>query len=255
MYCTYTTPEITYSRLYAAMLSDSHLLIAGATGSGKSTVVNGIIHAALRNSPAEVGFLLIDPKRCELRAYKDLPHTIAYADRPAQFVPTLQAALNICEARFADMQRKGKREYEGSDIYVIIDELMFMMTTQKREVLPLLQQIAMIGRAAHVHLIACTQSPVAAVIPTPLKCNFDSRLALRTATPQDSRNIIGVKGCEALPDPKREGKAFGYYRQGAETTLYNLPKVEEAELNRIIAHWMNPKNTRKHFFGSARKTA
>ena len=117
------------------------------------------------------------------------------------------------------------------------------------------QQIAMIGRAAKVHLIACTQSPVAAVIPTPLKCNFDSRLALRTATPQDSRNIIGVNGCEALPDPMREGKAYGYYRQGAETTLYKLPKVEEAELNRIIAHWMNPKNTRKHFFGSARKTA
>lgn len=255
MYCTYTTPAGEYSRLYSAMLSDTHLLIAGATGSGKSTVVNGIIHAALFDSPAKVGFFLIDPKRCELRSYKDLPHTIAYADRPAQFVPTLQAAMNICEARFADMQRKGKREYEGSDIYIIIDELMFMMTTQKREVLPLLQQIAMIGRAAKVHLIACTQSPVAAVIPTPLKCNFDSRLALRTATPQDSRNIIGVKGCEALPDPKREGKAFGYYRQGAETTLYKLPKVEEAEINRLIAHWMDRRNTRKHFFGSIRKTA
>lgn len=255
MYIEYRTPAGERSYLYTDMLAQNHMLIAGATGSGKSTVVNGIIHAALYDSPAKVGFILIDPKRCELCAYKDLPHTIAYADRPAQFVPTLQAAMNICEARFADMQRKGQREYQGSNIYIIIDELMFLMTTQKREVLPLLQQIAMIGRAAKVHLIACTQSPVAAVIPTPLKCNFDSRLALRTATPQDSRNIIGVNGCEALPDPKRDGKAFGYYRKGAETTLYKLQKIEETEINRLIAHWMDRRNTRKHFFGSIRKTA
>lgn len=255
MYTEYRTPAGEYSRLFASMLQDNHLLIAGATGSGKSTVVNGIITTALYNSPAVIRFFLIDPKRCELRQYAQLPHTINYADRPAQFVPALQAALDVCETRFADAQRRHLREYDGSHIYVIIDELAYLMTTQKREVLPLLQQIAMIGRAARVHIIACTQSPVAAVIPTPLKCNFDSRLAMRTATAQDSRNIIGVKGCEALPDPKREGKAFGYYRQGVNTDLYILPMVSEAERKRLIDHWMDKRNTRKHFFGSARRSA
>lgn len=255
MFTEYVTPAGEYSRLFASMLHDNHLLIAGATGSGKSTVVNGIITTALYNSPAVARFILIDPKRCELRQYAQLPHTVTYADRPAQFVPALQTALDICEARFADAQRRNLREYDGSHIYIIIDELAYLMTTQKREVLPLLQQIAMIGRAARVHIIACTQSPVAAVIPTPLKCNFDSRLAMRTATAQDSRNIIGVKGCEALPDPKREGKAFGYYRQGANTVLYILPMVSESERKRLIDHWMDKRNTRKHFFGSARRSA
>jgi S-DNA-T family DNA segregation ATPase FtsK/SpoIIIE len=128
MYQTWDTPDITYSRLYADMLRQVHMLIAGATGSGKSTVVNGMIHAALRNSPVQVGLILIDPKGCELAEYADLPHVIDYANRPQDIPRALRGAVALMNNRLADMKRRRLREYDGSDVYVIIDELMPIMT-------------------------------------------------------------------------------------------------------------------------------
>jgi hypothetical protein len=151
----------------------------------------------------------------------------------------LKYSLQIVDARFKEMQRQRVTEYTGGDIYVIVDELADLMVTAsiKREAAQVLQRIAQIGRAAHVHLIAATQCPIAAVIPTPIKCNFDCRMALRTASSQDSRNIIGVKGAEDLPDPRREGRAQGYYRRGADMELCDLPRIDGAEIDRLITYW------------------
>jgi S-DNA-T family DNA segregation ATPase FtsK/SpoIIIE len=252
MYQTWNTPEITYSRLYADMLNQIHILIAGSTGSGKSTVINGMIHAALRNSPARVGLILIDPKGCELAEYADLPHVIDYANTPKDIPRALRGAVSLMNCRLADMKRRRLREYDGSHVYVIIDELMPLMTRPdiKRECYSPLLDLLALARAARVHVVACTQSPVAAVIPTPLKCNFDSRLALRTASAQDSRNIIGARGCEALPNPVIERRAYGYYRRGADTDLYQLPRVEDAERRRVIEYWEKAR-PRRHLFKRA----
>jgi len=252
MYKTWDTPDITYSRLYADMLRQVHMLIAGATGSGKSTVVNGMIHAALRNSPAEVGLILIDPKGCELGEYAALPHVIDYANRPQDIPRALRGAVDLMNCRLADMKRRRLREYDGSHVYVIIDELMPIMTRPdiKHECYSSLLDLLALARAAHIHVVACTQSPVAAVIPTPLKCNFDARLALRTVSAQDSRNIIGARGCEALPNPVIEHRALGYYRRGADTDLYQLPRVEDAERRRIIEFWEHSR-PRRHLFKPA----
>lgn len=252
MYKTWDTPDITYSRLYADMLRQVHMLIAGATGSGKSTVINGMIHAALKDSPARVGLILIDPKGCELAEYAALPHVIDYANRPQDIPRALRGAVSLMNCRLADMKRRRIREYDGSHVYVIIDELMPIMTRpdiKKECYFPLLDLLAL-ARAARVHVVACTQSPVAAVIPTPLKCNFDSRLALRTASAQDSRNIIGARGCEALPNPVIERRAYGYYRRGADTDLYQLPRVEDAERRRVIEYWEKAR-PRRHLFKPA----
>jgi S-DNA-T family DNA segregation ATPase FtsK/SpoIIIE len=252
MYQTWQTPDITYSRLYADMLQQIHILIAGSTGSGKSTVVNGMIHAALRNSPARVGLILIDPKGTELGEYADLPHVIDYANRPADIPRALRGAVDLMHCRLADMKRRRLREYDGSDVYVIIDELMPIMTRPdiKRACYSPLLDLLALARAARVHVVACTQSPVAAVIPTPLKCNFDSRLALRTASAQDSRNIIGARGCECLPNPVIDHRAEGYYMRGPEITLYQLPRVEDAERRRIIEFWEHSR-PRRHLFKPA----
>ena len=252
MWQTWQTPEVTYSRLYADMLSQIHILIAGSTGSGKSTVVNGMIHAALRNSPVKVGLILIDPKGCELAEYANLPHVIDYANRPQDIPRALQGAVALMNNRLADMKRRRLREYDGSDVYVIIDELMPIMTRpdiKKACYSPLLDLLAL-ARAAHIHVVACTQSPVAAVIPTPLKCNFDARLALRTVSAQDSRNIIGARGCECLPNPVIEHRAEGYYQRGPEITLYKLPRTEDAERRRIIEFWERAR-PRRHLFKPA----
>ena len=244
------TPDIEYSNLYADFLNQIHFLIAGATGAGKSTVVNGMIHAALRFTPDEVGFILIDPKGTELDEYKNLPHTIMYADSRNGMndcVKALNHAMNLVKIRMADMKRRKIREYDGSDIYVIIDELMILMTRAKREVMTVMQDILSLARCAHVHLVACTQSPIAKVIPTELKCNFDSRLALRTVSAQDSRNIIGVKGCECFPNPPIDHIAWGMYRHGASMEVYELPKISDTVRREVIRHWMTTKPRIKLF--------
>ena len=228
----YKTPGGTFYTLYRDMLTQPHLLVAGATGSGKSVVINGIIHTALLESPAKYQFVLIDPKRVELSEYRKLPHVIRYASEPAEMVQALNYAMEITENRYKEMQRKGTRKFEGPAVYVIIDELADLMTTNRKQVQPLIQRLAQIGRAASVHIIAATQCPLSAVIPTPIKVNFDARVALRTRSAQDSRNILGLKGCELLP---RYGQ--GYYMTPDGLTKYIIPMYADAERQRILKYW------------------
>lgn len=228
----YTTPAGQVYTLYKDMLIQPHLLIAGATGSGKSVIINGIIHTALYHSPATVGFILIDPKRVELAEYRYLPHCLCYASEPADMLHALGYAMDLTETRYKAMQRRGVRKYDGGDVYVIIDELADLMTTQKRAVTPLIQRLCQIGRAARIHVIAATQCPIAAVIPTPIKCNFDARVGLRTRSGQDSRNIIGKPGLEELP---RYGQ--GYYMTPDGEHLYNIPMIDDADRARLIEYW------------------
>ena len=251
MYKEWTTPAGTLYRLYEDMNAQNHILIAGATGSGKSVTINGLITTMLYQSPAKVRMVLIDPKKCELIEYADLPHVIAYASEPREMLAALNGSLQIIEDRFKDMQRRRLREYDGSDVYVIIDELADLMTTAsiKRQAAQTLQRIAQIGRAAHVHVIAATQCPLAKIIPTEIKCNFDARLALRTATRQDSRNIVDVAGAEQLPDPRAAGEALGYYRHGADLELYKLPRYDEQVRRGLISYWIKNRRPRVSLFG------
>ena len=238
----WTTPQGQYFSLYKNMLSQPHLLIAGATGSGKSVAINGLVYTALYNSPAAVQFILIDPKRVELADFKPLPHTLKYSSEPGEMVQALEMAMEITETRYKAMQARREKKYTGAAVYVIIDELADLMTTDRRHVQPLLQRLAQIGRAANVHIIAATQCPLSCVIPTPIKVNFDSRLALRTRSAQDSRNILGVKGCELLP---RYGQ--GYYMTPDGLTLYNIPMIDQDELQRLLTYWTHTRPRIKLF--------
>ena len=200
---TWTTPSGQVTVLSDRILNQAHTLIAGATGSGKSVMVSNLIRTILFRFPHDVPggaqMFLIDPKRVELSQYKPLPHTCLYASEPEEMFNALQSALALVDIRFKAMQARGERLYNGSDVYVIIDELADLLTTDKRRILPILQRIGQIGRAARVHLICCTQCPTAQILSTQLKVNFDSILALRTRSAQDSRNIIGISGAESLP--------------------------------------------------------
>lgn len=226
-----TPPGQVYS-LYRDMLKQPHLLIAGATGSGKSVVINGLVYTAMYDSPAAVQFILIDPKRVELVDYKPLPHTLMYASEPGEMVEALEKAMEITENRYKAMQRQRVKKYPGGALYVIIDELADLMTTARRQVQPLIQRLAQVGRAANVHIIAATQCPLATVIPTPIKVNFDSRVALRTRSAQDSRNILGLTGCELLP---RYGQ--GYYMTPDGLKLYNIPMQPQEDINALVKYW------------------
>lgn len=123
----WTTPTGTRYTLYQDMLSQPHLMIAGATGSGKSVVINALIYTALYRLPHSAesknnaGFILIDPKRVELVDYKDLPHTLKYASEPAEMVEAIQYAMDLTEDRYRTMQRQKSKKWDGGQVYVVID--------------------------------------------------------------------------------------------------------------------------------------
>lgn len=234
----YRTPSGKVYRPFLDLAQKPHLLIAGATGSGKSVLVNGIITSILNTeSPYHARFVLIDPKKVELADYARLPHTAKYASEPGDMIRSLAWALEETDRRFGSMQRKGTKEYTGPHLYVIIDELADLMTMHKKEVLPLLQRLAQIGRAARVHLIACTQNVMAVTIPTVLKCNFSTIIGLRTATRQQSRMLIDAPGCETLPNPKTEGISYGFVRDGADLSKLKIFKYPDQYIQSLIRWW------------------
>lgn len=240
MFGKWITPRGQMNNFYIDGLNQYHLLIAGATGSGKSVIVNGLIYTALYQAPTQVQFILIDPKRVELSMYRSLPHTIAYASEPDTMIQALYQAMDITETRYTEMQKRGLRKYDGSHIYIVIDEFADLMTTCKRTVKPLIQRLAQIGRAAKVHIWLCTQTPISAVLPTEIKCNFDSRIGLRTRSTQDSRNILGMAGLETLP-------IYGecVYMTPRELSRYYVPYYNDYTLQERVKHWTR----QKRFFG------
>lgn len=216
-------------KLFEDALSQPHLLIAGATGSGKSVIVNWLIYQAIQRSNSRSQLILIDPKRVELSIYRDLPHTVRYASEPLEMVEALRYAMELCEQRYTEMQRQGVRKYRGGDLWVVIDEFADLMTTNGKIVKPLIQRLAQIGRAARVHIILATQTPIAKVIPTEIKCNFDSRFGLRARSAQDSVNILGHTGLERLP---KYGQAVYMTPDGE--NLYNIPFLDDDEIMRLV---------------------
>lgn len=242
LYPYWKVPGGNYWILYKELADrQSHTLIAGATGSGKSVCLNGIMQYILvSQSPVDATFVLIDPKKVELIDYKDIPHTMMYADEPESIIKALERVVNEIKFRYEAMQERHMKMYDGPILYVIIDELADITLTMTDEALPLLTRIAQIGRAANVRLIACSQNILAKTIPTVLKCNFNTILGLRTATRQHSRYLIEAPGCEALPNPKVAGTAFGYLRDGADLTKRQLYMFPESELKALINYWKHP---------------
>lgn len=234
----YRTPSGQVYTPFLRLAERPHLLIAGATGSGKSVALNGIIHSILMTeSPFNAQFVLIDPKKVELVQYERIPHTIKYASEHPDIIRSLQWSVGETDRRFSVMQRDGIKEYNGAHLYVIIDELADLMVSVKKEALPLLQRLAQIGRAARVHVIACSQNILAQTIPTVLKCNFATILGLRTCNAQQSRFLISATGCEQLPDPKREGKGYGYLRDGADLEKLMIYKYPQEQTDAAISWW------------------
>ena len=233
----YTTPGGEYPRLYSELLTKPHVLIAGATGSGKSVVINGLIYTALYQSPATARFILIDPKRVELKAYSNLPHTIDHAagHNPTAWKSALQTACNIMDARYNSM--KGKM-YNGSDVYVIIDEFADIRKSGGRDCYNLVLRLLSEGRAARVHCIIATQIPNCQILPTELRGDISYRIALRTSNKIESRIIMDAPGCEQLPD---YGYGFYYHPGRDRRELYQIPFIDDLQIDRLIKYWTGPK--------------
>ena len=177
-----------------------HTLIAGCMGSGKSVLLNGVILNILTIDGA--GLYLIDPKRVELVQYKNSVHTCAYASEPEEIISVIHSATVEMDRRFKDMQKRGLRKTDLPPRYVIIDELaQFSKRIDPRlaQANEDLARIATLGRASKIFIIACTQRPTNDVITPVIKTNCDCKIALRTASDQESRNIIQVSDAHYLP--------------------------------------------------------
>lgn len=188
-----------------------HLLIAGATGSGKSVCINAVITCFLfNNSPEELRLLLVDPKRVEMTTYKDIPHLLAPVVVDVdKTVSALKWVVYEMERRYKMFSELNKRnisaynESPGSEgklpyIVVIIDELADLMATSAKEVEASIVRISQMARATGIHLIIATQRPSVDVLTGLIKANMPSRIAFATASQVDSRTILDISGAEKL---------------------------------------------------------
>ena len=186
-----------------------HLLVAGATGSGKSACLNGMISSlVMERSPAELRLLLIDPKRVELTPYNGIPHLLTpVVVETDEVVGLLKGMVNEMLDRYRRMEEVGVRNIESynkrtSDkmpmLVVVIDELADLMMSAAFDVEQTLCRLAQLGRATGIHLVVATQRPSVDVVTGLIKANFPSRISFSVTSQVDSRTIIDTTGADKL---------------------------------------------------------
>ena len=234
-----------------------HLLIAGATGAGKSVGVNTLVVSILyKAKPNEVKFIMVDPKRLELGLYADIPHlaTPIITD-PKRAAISLKWAVTEMERRYKDLAGYGVRNIDGYNaeakrrneleqwddtgephrilpyIVIIIDELADLMMVSGKEVEESITRLAQMARAVGIHLVLATQRPSVDVITGLIKANFPARISFRVSSKVDSRTIIDGNGAEGLL-----GKGDMLFLPPASSQVIRVhgAYVDEKEIGRIV---------------------
>jgi DNA segregation ATPase FtsK/SpoIIIE, S-DNA-T family len=236
-----------------------HLLIAGATGAGKSVGVNTLVMSILYKArPDEVKFIMVDPKRLELGLYADIPHlaTPIITD-PKRAAVSLKWAVTEMERRYKDLAGYGVRNIAGYNveakrrndlemwddtgqphrilpyIVIIIDELADLMMVSGKDVEESITRLAQMARAVGIHLVLATQRPSVDVITGLIKANFPSRISFRVSSKVDSRTIIDGNGAESLLG---NGDMLFLPPGNSQVTRVHGAFVNEAEIGKVVEH-------------------
>lgn len=244
----YTMPAGTFCPHLLDLIQNNHTLIAGATGAGKSVLENEILKAFLLSyfpcGSSGANLVLIDPKKVELREYKDTPHCIRYADNIPDIVQTLHDIKATVDSRLEYMQGRGLRQYDGTPIYIFVDEMVdLIMSAEKKTIIRLMSDIISISRATSIYWVILTQAPSRSILLPQVVLNLNCRVALRCNSAIESRQIIGEAGAERLPD-----HGLGIVQKGIQQFRIEIPMSPEAERKEIIRAWTRqaePQPTRK----------
>jgi S-DNA-T family DNA segregation ATPase FtsK/SpoIIIE len=227
-----------------------HLLIAGATGSGKSVCVNSIIAALLLHaSPDELKMIMVDPKRVELTGYNDIPHLLRPVVTDAdKVVSVLRWVTHEMDERYKRFEQLGCRNLDSYNrirmarpelenvpyLVVIIDELADIMLMAAEEIEPSLCRLAQMARAVGIHVIVATQRPSVDVITGLIKANFPTRIAFAVTSQVDSRTILDSVGAEKLL-----GRGDMLFLAGDAPKPVRLQGtfVDDPEIQAVVEHW------------------
>lgn len=227
------------------LLSLPHLLIAGATGSGKSVCVNAIITSVLMaNRPDRLRMIMVDPKRVELTPFNGLPHLLKPVIVDTEKVlPMLGGLMKELFRRYKLMEEQGVRNIEGYNkkakeqipyILLVVDELADLMMSARFEVEQSLVRLAQLGRATGIHLILCTQRPSVNVVTGLLKANIAARVAFAVSSQVDSRVILDGAGAEKLLG---KGDLLFLSAQSPKPQRIQGTFMFDEEIERIVGFW------------------
>ncbi len=228
-----------------------HLLIAGATGSGKTVCLNAVVCCLLlNNTPSDVRFIMIDPKRVELTTFNSIPHlatpVIVEPDKAIESLRWLGREMNN---RYQILASAGKRNIDGYNknkegegrmpyLVLVIDELADLMMTGGDEVEQILCRLAQLSRAVGIHLVVATQRPSVDVITGLIKANFPTRISFAVTSQVDSRTILDIGGAEKLMG---SGDMLFLPTEASKPKRLQGCYVSDGEAERLVYFWGNQK--------------
>ena len=213
--------------------SGYHTIIAGTTGSGKSTMLDTFLYNLCQCEPGFRNFDVIDLKRVSVMDWKTFPHCQKYATTQEEAESVLEQAIKLMNSIYNDMEHQNLKESPYGYHYIIIDECADLVTESKKAK-EMIIKLGRLGRAAHVVVILCTQAPSRKVLSADLVLNFNGRLALRTSDPIESRQIIGETGAELLP---RYGKGIYKSPRFMKSVQVDINLTDSDKIQALREHW------------------